>query len=341
MIEEGKISKVSCYPITRLGYPVVPLRLYLSLIFVLPFFTFLAVMAHIRFGWFINHRWLYLLSGIIAGILGGYIEAYLVTERLRKEVEVFAWFLTPATLIFWLLPTAYVYLSFGSGEFLPFATYFLFPSFTAWMVTSGFMFRRFENEEKVRVFTFFFGRYIPYPKYWIETPKTLEIELYGFLEAVAEKDVSLLLYHGKYAEQMKNLVEKFSEKDGDAGKRFSSFKGPVMELLEVITRFNQKRNKIAQIFIGSLLLWIAFMIFVTANSFFDIPRKYWVHIYLIIIVTSFLLIFAYPLLKNKTLNSKYHKAVQEIFSKIDSKTETTIKDFLKLMEALEESRLIS
>jgi len=59
-----------------------------------------------------------------------------------------------------------------------------------------------------------------------------------FLEAVAGKDVSLLLYHGKYAEQMKNLVEKISEKDGDAGKRFSSFKEPVMELLEVITRFN-------------------------------------------------------------------------------------------------------
>jgi hypothetical protein len=326
------MSEVSCYPITRLGYPVVPLRLYLGLIFVLPFFTFLAVMAHIRFGWFINHRWLYLLSGIIAGILGGYIEAYLVTERLKKEVEVVAWFLIPVSLIFWLLPTAYIYLSFGYGEFLPFATYFLFPSLTSWMVTSGFIFRRFENEEKVRVFTFFLGRYVPYPKYWIETPETLEIELYGFLEAVAEKDVSWLLYYGKYAEQMKNLLEKISEKGGNAGKRFSSFKEPVMELLEVIRRFNQKRNKITRIFIGSLFLWITLMMLAAANNFFDIPQKYGGHIYLITIVTSFLLIFAYPLLKNRTLNSKYHKAAREIFSKIDSETETTIKDVLKQME---------
>ena len=162
---------VLSYPISRLGYPVVPLRLYFGLIFLLPFFTFLAIMAHIRFGWFIFHRQLYSILGLVAGIFGGCAEAFFVTKRLKTEVEVVAWFLIPLGLVVWLSPMTYVYLVLGVGELIPFATYFLLPSLAIATVTSGFLFRRFEKREKARVFTFFLGRYVPYPKYWIETPR--------------------------------------------------------------------------------------------------------------------------------------------------------------------------
>jgi len=114
------------HPIFRLGYPVVPLRLHFGLIIVLPFFTFLAVMVHINFGWFNFIRQLYLISGLLIGIAGGFSEAFFVTRRLKKEVEVVAWFLISLSFIFWLLPTAFIYLYFGSKEFLPSCAYFYF-----------------------------------------------------------------------------------------------------------------------------------------------------------------------------------------------------------------------
>ena len=148
------------YPISRLGYPVVPLRLYIGLIFALPFFLFLAIMAHIRFDWFTPLRQLYFILGTVAGISGGYAEALFVTRRLKREGEVVAWLLIPLGLI-WLLPTVYVYSYFSADEFLPFCTYFFLPSFAIAAVTGGFLFRRFEKRERVQVFTFFWM----YPKY--------------------------------------------------------------------------------------------------------------------------------------------------------------------------------
>jgi len=89
-------------------------------------------------------------------------------------------------LVFGLLPLTCVHLLLGAEEFLPSATYSLFPSITTAMVTAGFLFRRFEKREKVNVFVFFWV----YPKFWVETPETVEIDLYGFLWAIAEKEVS-------------------------------------------------------------------------------------------------------------------------------------------------------
>lgn len=118
----------------RWGYPVVSIRLYFGLFIVFPFFLLLAVMAHIRFGWFTPLRQCYLLLGILAGIVGGYIEVHFVTRRLKREVEVVVWVLLPFGLVIWLLPMAYVYLFLDSPEFLPFCTYFFcLPSPSPWL----------------------------------------------------------------------------------------------------------------------------------------------------------------------------------------------------------------
>jgi len=57
-------------------------------------------MAHINFGWFNFIRQLYLISGLLIGIAGGFSEAFFVTRRLKKEVEVVAWFLIPFKFYF-------------------------------------------------------------------------------------------------------------------------------------------------------------------------------------------------------------------------------------------------
>lgn len=331
MGERTTVGGVLGYPISRLGYPVVPLRLYFGLIFVLPFFMFLAVMSHARFGWFTFHRQLYFIFGLAAGVLGGYVEAFFVTKMLKREVEVVAWVLIPLGLVVWLPPMAYVYLFLGADEFLPFATYFLLPSIAIAMVTGGFLFRRFEKREKVRVFTFFLGQYVPYPKYWIETPDTLESELYGFLEAVAEKNTTWMFYYGRYAEKLKNLVEKHSERSDSVGEKFLEIKELTTRLLDENMKFYRKGIRIALIFVASCALWIALMMFAAANNFFYISQKYGTHVELILFGLPFVLIFVYPVIKRKTLAKNYEKTVQTMLEKINLETETTIKDVLELM----------
>jgi len=319
------------YPISRFGYPIVPLRLYFGLIFLLPFFMFLAIIAHIRFGWLTFHRQLYFILGLTFGVFGGYAEAFSVTKRLKREVEVIAWFLIPLGLVVWLSPMAYVYLVIGVDELLPFATYFLLPSLAVATVTSGFIFRRFEKREKVRVFTFFLGRYVPYPKYWIETPETLETELYGFLEAVADKNASWMLYYGRYAKQLKNLIEGLSERNDRIGKRISEIRELTMRLLDENIKFYREVIKITLIFATCCMLWLALMFFAAANNWFNIPQKYGNHVYLIAFGFPFLLIFIYSFLKRKALTEEYETTIQTILRKIDIKTQTTIKDVLELI----------
>lgn len=313
------------YPISRLGYPVVPLRLYLGLLLALPFFTFLAVMAHVRFGWCTLPRQLYLVSGIVAGVFGGYAEAFLVTKMLKKDVEVVAWFLIPLGLVVWLLPTAYVYLVLGDQEFLPFCTYFLLPSIAIAEVTNGFLFRRFEKEEKVRVYSFM--SFVPYPKYWIETPETLETELYGFLEAVADKDTTWVLYYGRYAKQLEKLVERLSEGNDKIATKISQIKELTTQLLDENTKFYRKGIRITSVFTATCVLWIVLVFYVVGNNYFGVPPQYGGTI----IFSLFPLILVYAFIKRRILTRDYEKTVQTVFAKTNSKTQNTIKEILDLM----------
>lgn len=316
------------YPISRLGYPVVLLRLHFGLIIVLPFFTFLAVMAHINFGWFNFTRQLYLISGLFIGIAGGISEAFLVIRKLKEEVEVVAWFLIPLSFIFWLLPTVFIYLYFGSKEFLPFCAYFLLPSFAVALVTNGFVFYKFEKREKVRVFTFFLSRYVPYPKYWMEFPETLEIKFYGFLDAVAEKDFSWMLHYGRYADQLKIFVEEFSKRSDEFGKEILGVKELLKRFLDEIRSFNQDQRRVSLIFVGSCFVWIAFLFYVAANNWFGVLQKYGSYAIFIFYLPLFL-IFAYPAMKRKTLKKNYYKTIKAIFGEIDPKVQSKIKNILK------------
>ena len=321
------------YPVSRLGYPVVPLRLYFGLFFTLPFFLFLAVMAHIKFGWFTPLRQLYFILGTAAGISGGYAEALFVTRRLKREGEVIAWLLIPLGLAIWLLPTAYLYSSLGTDEFLPFCTYFLLPSIAIAAATGGFQFHRFEKREKVQVFTFFLTRYVPYPKYWIETPETLENEFYGFLEAVADKSTSWMLYYGKYAERLKKHVEKLSERSDGVGKKVSEVKELTARLLDENIRFYRKGRRTTWIFMAGCVLWLVLMFFAAAKNYFDIPQKYGKLVYLITFGAPFLLIFAYPFIRRRALTAEYKKAVQAALDKVDAEA---INEVLRLMPSEEE-----
>jgi len=319
------------YPIGRFGYPVVPLRLYLGLLFMLPFFSFLAVVAHLRFNWFTFYRQLYLLAGVLAGILGGYTEAFLISEKLKKNVEVVAWFLIPFGLAVWFVPTALVYLFMGADEFLPFAAYFILPSAAIAAITSGYKFRSFEKKAGVRVFAFFLTRYVPYPKYWIETPETLELELYGFLEAIGTNDAFWMLYYGKYAQQLKKLVEKLSQRGDKLGRRISRIKEPTSKLLDEIMRFNREQRRVLMPFGIGTILWMASIFFAAANNYLETLLEYGRHVYFTVVIMPLLLIFGYALVKRRSLLRSYERNIKMRLNEIDIESKIIIKDVMKLL----------
>ena len=108
------------------------------------------------------------------------------------------------------------------------------------LVTNGFLFHKFEKREEGRVFTFFLSRYVPYPKYWIKFPETLEIKFYGFLDAVAEKDFPWMLYYGRYADQLKIRVNEFSKRSDEFGKEILGVKELLKRFLDEIISFNRR-----------------------------------------------------------------------------------------------------
>jgi hypothetical protein len=172
---------------------------------------------------------------------------------------VVAWFLIPLGLVIWLLPLVYVYSVVGGEELLPFSVYFLFPSIEAASITNGFL------------YPFLF---IPYPKYWIETPKTLEIELYGFFESMAQKDTSWMLYYGRYAKQLRKLLIKLSKREDDLGKKISEIKELSLHLLDKIVEFNRKGLRVALTFVMSCVFWIILVFYTVVNNYFGMQPRY-------------------------------------------------------------------
>lgn len=328
------ITDIQYYPGRRWpGYSAVFIRLFFGLIIVLPFFLLLAALAHIKLDWFTPIRQFYFLLGIPAGIFIGYIEAYYVTRRLLKEYEVVAWVLLPLGLVVWVLPFVYIDLFIGSSEVLPFCIYFFSPSFTIALVTTGFLFRRFEKREQVRIYTSFvtWDRWFGfYPKYWIETLENLKVELYGLLDSVAEKDTARLqdylwmLSYGRYAERLRELVIRLSENRGKDGRNISQIRELITRLLDELIKFNRTHQSMTRIFFGDFFLWIVLMIYGAANNFFGIPHGD------LLLFLSFLLIFIYVAIKRKIATKAYEKAIQPILEGIDLKTQTIIREILEL-----------
>jgi hypothetical protein len=239
---------------------------------------------------------------------------------------VVAWFLIPLGLVIWLLPLVYVYSVVGGEELLPFSVYFLFSSIEAASITNGFLYRRFEKMEGVRVFCFI--PYVPYPKYWIETPKTLEIELYGFFESMAQKDTSWILYYGRYAKQLRELLIKLSKREDELGKKISEIKELSLHLLDKIVEFNRKGLRVALTFVMSCVLWIILVFYTVVNNYFGMQPQY---VGTVIFAVIFPLIFIYTFMKRRNLTRDYERVVQKILEEINLQTQTAIKEVLRLL----------
>ncbi len=185
-----------------------------------------------NFGWFTLTRVIYFLFGIIAGLLLGLVETRLVIPKLVKDKEAFVWQVIPIGTAMFGVPLLLVVAFFGVPEYLPFALYAFFPFITATGAASGWYFNKFEEENKVRVFMFYYGF-----KYWKQPNPDVSERFHYFLRDVARKDSSQFWGMGLslgYVGYTKAFRDKLEKQEIDPTTREN--------LLEILKTMNKYRN---------------------------------------------------------------------------------------------------
>jgi len=164
--------------------PIGKTRLYISIFmaFVSGFFIYF---GSTHSGWLTLTHVIYLLFGITAGTLLGIVETRIVIPKLVKDTEAFVWQVIPIGTALFGVPFLLVIAFFGVPEYLPFALYAFFPFMTASGAASGWYFNKFEKENKVDVFMFYYGF-----KYWKHPNPDVTERFHHFLRDVARKDSS-------------------------------------------------------------------------------------------------------------------------------------------------------
>jgi hypothetical protein len=164
--------------------PIGKTRVYVSIFmaFVSGFFIYFGSTIY---GWLTVTRVSYFLFGITAGLLLGVIEARTVIPKLAKDTEAVVWQVIPIGTVFFGVPLLLVIAFFGVPEYLPFALYAFFPFMTARGAASGWYFNKFEKENKVDIFMFYYGF-----KYWKQPNPDVSERFHHFLRDVAKKDSS-------------------------------------------------------------------------------------------------------------------------------------------------------
>jgi len=134
-------------------------------------------------GYFTLPHLVYLVFGIVAGLLLGFLETSLVTSKLAENTEAFVWQVVPVGIALFGLPSLLITAFFGVSEYLSFGVYAFFPFLTTAAAVSGWGFRKFERAKKVNAFMSYFGF-----AYWTQ-PALDSTELFRcFLRDVTLKD---------------------------------------------------------------------------------------------------------------------------------------------------------
>ena len=167
---------------SHIPVPIGQVRLVGSIVMALVSCFFIFVVST-NLGWFTLTRQIYLVFGVLAGLLLGVLETRLVIPKLAKNTEALVWQVVPIGVAVFGLPLLIVTLLFGASEYLPFAAYTYFPLIAATGATSGWYFIKFEKENKVHVFTSYFGF-----EYWTQPTLDSSELFYHFIRDVASKD---------------------------------------------------------------------------------------------------------------------------------------------------------
>jgi hypothetical protein len=130
-------------------------------------------------------RQIYFVFGVAAGVLLGLFEARTVISKLAKSAETVVWQIVPVGIALFGVPLLLVIAFFGVSEYMPFGIYAFFPFITAASAISGWYFSRFEKQNNVGVFMFYYGF-----KYWTYPNPDVSARFSQFLKDVESKEAS-------------------------------------------------------------------------------------------------------------------------------------------------------
>ena len=232
------------------------MRLYMSVVPAVGF-GFFIFQASTTLGLFTWIRQLYLLFGIVVGLLIGAYEARHITHRLRANTESIVWkpLLFSAPLV--CLPFLLVFMVFGKAEYLPFGVYFVLSAIPVYLATSGWVLSRFEQENGVRVFGLGLN-------YWTEKVEDVNARFYHFIKDVVVKQPSALWWHVGYVKKFVSLLEK---KDIEPSTREE-----ILELLKAMNRYRKMAFAVLGIFLISIF-GLLFFFFVGVTGLVEIPER--------------------------------------------------------------------
>jgi ABC-type multidrug transport system fused ATPase/permease subunit len=187
------------------------------------------------------------------------LEARIVIAKLAKNTETFVWQVAPIGIALFGVPLLLVMAFFGVSEYLPFWLYAFFPFITAAGAASGWYFNKFEKENRVSVFMFYYGF-----KYWKQPNPDVSERFHYFLRDVASKDLSQ--FWGQigsslgYIGYTKAFVDKLKEEqDIDLSTREN--------LLKILKTMNTFRITALAIFALFLVSVVTLMIVLLGSAF--------------------------------------------------------------------------
>jgi hypothetical protein len=237
--------------------PIGKTRLYISIFMAFVSGVFI-YFGSTNFGWLTLTRVIYFLFGVTAGVLLGVVETRIVIPKLVKDTEAFVWQVVPIGAALFGVPLL-VIAFFGVPEYLPFGVYAFFPFITATGAASGWYFNKFEKENKVDVFMFYYGF-----KYWKQPNPDVTERFHYFLRDVAKKDPSQfwtqlgssLNYIG-YTNAFRDKLEEKQEIDPSTREN----------LLKILKTMNTFRTITLAIFALFLVSFATLMILLFGSAF--------------------------------------------------------------------------
>jgi hypothetical protein len=246
-------------PPSRMGYPLGRFRLIGSIVPAVGF-GFMLFQASITLNLFTPVRQLYLVLGIVEGMLLGTVEARLILQGLSKNAEAIVWKPLPISTVLVLSPFLVVLAVFGVPEYMPFGAYFVLSAIPAYLATGGWFLTSFEKENRVRIFVSPFGF-----KYWREPIEDLSDRFSHFIREVVEKQASALWYHVGYSGRFIELLKKRQDIEPKTQKE-------LIELLKVMSRYRKLALVVLASVIGSGIILLLFL-FVVASGIIRIPAR--------------------------------------------------------------------
>ena len=114
----------------QFGVPIGKTRLVISIIVVFPI-SLLLFWKSTTSDWFTLNRQLYIVFGVIAGLLLGVLESRIVLPKLEQNNETILWKVVPIGTALFGVPLLLAMAIFGVSEYVPFGFYSFLPSLPA------------------------------------------------------------------------------------------------------------------------------------------------------------------------------------------------------------------